>query len=60
MVKYIWTYNMFMTSISIKTTKNDDDRRRHFELSYVFAMSEVRLHLYVYMIHKLILSKMCI
>jgi len=50
---------MFMTSISIKTTKNDDDRRRHFELSYVFAMSEVRLHLYVYMIHKLILSKMC-
>jgi len=32
---------MFNTIIAIKTTKNDDDRGRHFKLSYVFAMSEV-------------------
>jgi len=38
---------MFNTIISIKTTENDDDRGRHFQLSYVLAMSEVRVHSYV-------------
>jgi len=38
---------MFSTIISIKTTENDDDRGHHFELSFVFAMSEVHVHSYV-------------
>jgi len=38
---------MFSKIISIKTTENDDDRRRHIALSYVIAMSEVRVLSYV-------------
>jgi len=38
---------MFNTIISINTTENNDDGGRHFELAYVFAMSEVRLHSFV-------------
>jgi len=28
---------MFSKTISIKSTENDDDRGRHFELSYMFS-----------------------
>jgi len=33
--------------ISINTTENNDDRGCLFELSYVFAMSEICVHSYV-------------
>ena len=39
----IWTYYMF----SHKHFNQNNDRGRHFELSYVLAMSEVRVHSYV-------------
>ena len=39
----IWTYYMF----SHKHFNQNNDRGCHFELSYVLAMSEVRVHSYV-------------
>jgi len=43
---------------SIKTTENDDDRGRYFELSYIFATSEVCVHSHVDNSQSLELTKM--
>jgi len=46
-LKYSGILHVLTQSFQYKQLKNDDDRRRHFNLSYVFVMSEVWVHLYV-------------
>jgi len=43
----MWAYYILEYNILIKTTENVVDRGRYFELSYVFATSEICEHLYV-------------
>ena len=46
-LKYSGILHVLTQSFQSKQLNNNEDRRRHFNLSYVFATSEVWVHLYV-------------
>jgi len=57
------SYLMYLDILYVLTHhfNQNNDRRRHFELSYVFAMSEVRVHSYASYIQSLeSIKKFCL